>query len=104
MKERNNKSEGGEKECDREKLSRKYYHSMDANGVTFISSQVPLGGLTWSPKFQSGGMFREGWALVVTASLYGFAIMGKKSSITLFKPLTIIFSSHRILLDPSDMA
>lgn len=46
--------------------------------AAFILLQVPLGGLTHIPKFQSGGIFREGWASVVEGSLYSFAILGKK--------------------------
>lgn len=53
-------------------------------------SQVPFG-LTHSPKLYSGGIFREGWVLVIAASLYSFAIMGERSFIALFKQLTITF-------------
>lgn len=62
------------------------------NCVT-LSHWVPLCGLTHSPKFQSGDIFREGQASVFTASLYNFAIMDKMSFVTIFKPLAITFQS-----------
>lgn len=58
-------------------LDLRWFH----NSVTFIFSQVPLGCWTHSPKFPTGGIFREGRALVVASSLYSFAIMCKKSFI-----------------------